>query len=1058
MLRFLFLTFLSFGLSAILTISTSFSTAWSADLSSKDQVQLVQQIDARFRSSSFNIDADVLLKVAAPKIGQQLLMKLATSSEKDVIGGYRKCPDCNTNAAVVENVLKLQQLAKICHGLCFTEDISAQVSKQYRKLNPDELLKVFTQPNSTNILESDFDYDRYLLVERTKDTPTNNDLYNFKMAAAYYGEGVHKTHQVTFRLFSRGHKNRNFIVAVGQEQVLDILENLKFTDHDIATLKTNPEFKHIPKDFFDQYLRNFKFKGSVRMVPVGTIVFADEPIMEITGDPVEMSIIETIITPWINKMSNFTTRAALHTLNAGERALLEAGTRRGVDGFWSAYAAVLAGFKGTSNVAVAKQTLTRPGGTEAHQWIGFWGDEILAHSIYRKYFPETSLLNDTYNIEDGTKKAAIASGSKFKGVRVDSTIPGLASDETVAESLTSQKVSQILKDLGYDFGTYTLTLSNKLTPNNLADHTAMKSLFNAALVGTDIAAPPDATHLAVVYKNVEVVEIASGAVSHPTKLAEGKVLQPGQTQLYRSMVAGKISKDIVALSSESPSNYPHYQPIIIDAMSAGKKLLKPASVVSIQSAIKTNLATLPERISSLQPLAPELKFKPGYSVEAKKVLEEAKQRAAGGIKKKFGVIVLNDSLPASENNLLTEKLLIERARLALNLDDVITVSREQLNKGIKLASFIPQNIKKDEEVYIVLQSNVLSSLRTWKNVKYLAQKLNWVVALAKGEDFNMDSLDPLLFSDFKKVNSDSLSIGPNGNKVLAFNFNLPATNLNEVHKISHPIESVFHDVDDQLTFWEAMHGEEAGPLAVGGSTQITENVAMLKYLSLKDPRIKATASGDKHLDVELRHSELNLEFHTTEEKTFKFPPHAMAGVAGPVGDARIPEVLIFDKEKILEVEHHEVDGESLKLVPFDLYKNINQVLDPDTEVYIRKNGPDAYNVWQNPYTEQIFKAINPRSIYVFGVATDFCVTAFVKGALTRGYNVLLITDAIAGVFPESTAQELKAMKDLGVKFIKTEEVLNSFGYKVKDVRAKVREDYEKNRHRFLRACRSLFEN
>ena len=225
------------------------------------KVSLIEEINSAFRSSSSDIEATVLMSEAFPKIGSQKLKALAQISLEDIVTSALQCRDCRANKAVVENLIKIKILAEICQDLCFQKDVNRQVSETYFKLDLEKLLKDVPAISSANINAADFDYNTYQLAQKEVTSPLDNDLYNFKMAGTYFALGMHETHQSTFRLFSRGHKNRNYLVAMGQDQVIDMIQNLRFTDAHITTLKNHPDFKHLPPEFFE-YLRNFKFTGS----------------------------------------------------------------------------------------------------------------------------------------------------------------------------------------------------------------------------------------------------------------------------------------------------------------------------------------------------------------------------------------------------------------------------------------------------------------------------------------------------------------------------------------------------------------------------------------------------------------------------------------------------------------------------------------------------------------------------------------------------------------------------------------------------------------------------
>jgi nicotinamidase/pyrazinamidase len=72
------------------------------------------------------------------------------------------------------------------------------------------------------------------------------------------------------------------------------------------------------------------------------------------------------------------------------------------------------------------------------------------------------------------------------------------------------------------------------------------------------------------------------------------------------------------------------------------------------------------------------------------------------------------------------------------------------------------------------------------------------------------------------------------------------------------------------------------------------------------------------------------------------------------------------------------------------------------------------------------KSIGVETVYVLGLATDFCVKATALDAKTEGFETVLIADACRAVnlSPDDGQNALKAMKIRGVKIIQSAEILN----------------------------------
>src|SRR5947207_10014770 len=124
------------------------------------------------------------------------------------------------------------------------------------------------------------------------------DLYELTMAAAYFENGLH--HRAVFELFTRRlPKHRAYMIVAGLEQALEYLSALRFNSDQIDYLREHQSFKNVSREFFD-YLGELKFTGDVWAMPEGTVAFAMEPLLRITGPIIEAQIIETFLLSTIN--------------------------------------------------------------------------------------------------------------------------------------------------------------------------------------------------------------------------------------------------------------------------------------------------------------------------------------------------------------------------------------------------------------------------------------------------------------------------------------------------------------------------------------------------------------------------------------------------------------------------------------------------------------------------------------------------------------------------------------------------------------------------------------
>ena len=104
------------------------------------------------------------------------------------------------------------------------------------------------------------------------------DLYELRMASGYLRRGMTET--ATFSLFVRDlPPRRGFLVAAGLAEALAFLEDFRFDDDDLVWLRREVDLDGRTLTA----LRATRFTGDVFAVPEGRVVFADEPLLEVTA-------------------------------------------------------------------------------------------------------------------------------------------------------------------------------------------------------------------------------------------------------------------------------------------------------------------------------------------------------------------------------------------------------------------------------------------------------------------------------------------------------------------------------------------------------------------------------------------------------------------------------------------------------------------------------------------------------------------------------------------------------------------------------------------------------
>lgn len=256
------------------------------------------------------------------------------------------------------------------------------------------------------------------------------DYYELTMSNGYYVKGF-RDKMVVFDMFYRKNpENGGFVVAAGLEQLIDYIQNMHFTEDDIAYLRGRGEFS---EDFL-RYLSEFQFTGTIEAVPEGTICYPNTPLVTVTAPVIQAQLIETMLLLTINFQSLIATKASRICRAAGDAGsvVMEFGARR-AHGFDAAVlgarAAYIGGAAATATVLADEQFGVPAIGTMAHSWIQFFDTEYEAFKAYAEIYPDNcTLLIDTYDIlKSGVVNAIRVAeevlhpmGKRLKGVRIDS--------------------------------------------------------------------------------------------------------------------------------------------------------------------------------------------------------------------------------------------------------------------------------------------------------------------------------------------------------------------------------------------------------------------------------------------------------------------------------------------------------------------------------------------------------------------------------------------------------------------------------------------------------------
>ncbi|MBQ1793298.1 MAG: nicotinate phosphoribosyltransferase [Peptostreptococcaceae bacterium] len=373
------------------------------------------------------------------------------------------------------------------------------------------------------------------------------DLYQLTMINGYFENNVHNDVVVFDMFFRKNACKGGYTIVCGIEQLVEYIENLKFSESDLDYLKTLNLFS----DKFLDFLRDFKFTGDIYTVEEGTVMFPNEPIIRIKAPLYQAQLIETALLTIINFQSLIATKASRVCFAAKGDPVFEFGLRRaqGPDaGTYGARAAIIGGCTATANVLAGKMFNIPVVGTHAHSWVQKFDNELDAFEAYAKIYPNNCLLLvDTYDVLKSGMPNAIkvfkelkAKGHKPLGIRLDSG----------DLDYLSKECKNMLTEAGFE--DVRITASNDLDEYCISNLKSSGSPINSWGVGTKLITSSDSPSLGGVYKLV--ASYKDGKYEPKIKISEDpeKITNPGYKKVVRIYnTQGHAEADLIMLEDES---------------------------------------------------------------------------------------------------------------------------------------------------------------------------------------------------------------------------------------------------------------------------------------------------------------------------------------------------------------------------------------------------------------------------------------------------------------------------------------------------------------------------
>lgn len=427
------------------------------------------------------------------------------------------------------------------------------------------------------------------------------DMYEYTMLDAALADGT-ANRQCVFEVYARHLPgNRRYGVVAGLGRLLPLIENFRPTSEQVRFLVD----RHVVSPKTGKWLENYRFHGSIRAYPEGSVYFPNSPLLQVEGTFGEGTLLETLILSVLNYDSAVASAASRITMAAQDRPCFDMGGRRANEGaaIAAARSCIVGGFRGTANLAAAMKFGLPAIGTAAHSFtLVHNSEEDAFRSQISALGKSTTLLTDTYNVEAAIRTAVQVAGTDLGGIRIDSG--DLAS--------MAQRARKQLDALG--------ATKTKITVTNDLDEYSLLALRDAPVdsygVGTRLVTGSGHPTCEMVYKLVERAD-DDGQMVGVAKRSEHKGNTKWRKDAYRAYKYGVADSELVVSGSrqaldswtspyatdEAASEGMSVRPMLITAVDHGDfddSLTTTDALYAARDRHKKELALLPIQALSLQ--------------------------------------------------------------------------------------------------------------------------------------------------------------------------------------------------------------------------------------------------------------------------------------------------------------------------------------------------------------------------------------------------------------------------------------------------------------------------
>ena len=404
------------------------------------------------------------------------------------------------------------------------------------------------------------------------------DKYELTMLAAALRDGT-ANRRTTFEVFARRLPDgRRYGVVAGTGRLLEALPQFRFDDDATRLLA----------DFLEPdvlgYLRDFRFGGDIDGYAEGELYFPGSPVLSVHGTFAECVLIETLVLSIFNHDSAIASAAARMVSAAGERPLMDMGSRRTHEqaAVAAARAAYIAGFAASSNLEAQRRYGVPAEGTAAHAFTMLHtqrdgSTQTAELAAFRAQVDalgaDTTLLVDTYDVTTGVANAVAAGGAALGAVRIDSGELGVL----------ARQVRVQLDQLG--------AAQARIVVSGDLDEFAIAALradpVDSYGVGTSLVTGSGAPTANMVYKLVEVDGIPV------QKRSSHKESRGGRKKALRlARPTGTITEEIVHPAGRPPATGEPCRVLTTPLVRGGQTVAEP-DLAAARKLVASGLRSLP---------------------------------------------------------------------------------------------------------------------------------------------------------------------------------------------------------------------------------------------------------------------------------------------------------------------------------------------------------------------------------------------------------------------------------------------------------------------------------